>query len=157
MLWAPPLRTPAGPSDPAAPGLRIQQDGQYLQVNWNQSAPAIKGAKQAVLMITDGGYRRELLLDAAQLGSGSLAYLPVTNDVNFRLELHGSESMVSESLRVVTAPPRPPPAAAARPAPTIAQAAPAAKAAPVRQDPPKESKRQKSPPRPRRAFVDDGL
>jgi protein TonB len=56
-------------------------------------------------------------LDLGQLRTGSIAYSPITNDVNFRLELTDrSGKTVGESVRVL----------AGRPSPTVAAAPPAA-------------------------------
>ena len=76
--------------------------GDFLRVSWKGSAPAIGEAQRAVLRIEDGQYRKELELDPGQLRSGSVAYLPVTGDVNFRLELRHADTALSQSLRVLT-------------------------------------------------------
>jgi hypothetical protein len=122
----------------SAPLLEVQQNGAYLMVNWDRDAPAVRDAARGVLSVTDGTYRRDLALDKQQLRSGSLAYLPLGNDVSFRLRLLGGKAAVNESLRVVTAE-------------TVAKAAPpleAADPAPPKPEPKK---------RPKRTFFDDGL
>ncbi|MGE5646784.1 MAG: hypothetical protein ACM336_13430 [Acidobacteriota bacterium] len=123
-------RTPAAAAAEAdyAPALRIERNGDFLQVNWNRNAPSILHARRAVLEITDGGSSKELRLDPGQLRNGSVAYSPTSGDVNFRLELVGAKTTVTESLRVVEgAARRPgqartqaPPAALKRPSPAVA-------------------------------------
>jgi hypothetical protein len=144
-----------------APALRIERNGSYLQVNWNRNAPSIVHAERAVLQITDGDYSKELQLDPRQLRTGSVAYSPASGDVNFRLELVGGKTTVSESLRVVEGVSRP--AAQARgsrtrPSPTAKHSAPAgtvtfqAEKAQAGQQPAKRASRVQ-----RRAWYDDGL
>jgi hypothetical protein len=110
-------RAPAPTEADYAPALRIERNGDYLQVNWNRNAPSILQAKRAVLEITDGGYSKALRLDPGQLRTGSVAYSPASDDVNFRLELVGANATVSESLRVVEGAGRPAAAQAPAPAP----------------------------------------
>ena len=65
-------------------------------------------------MIADGDHKEPVDLDLGQLRTGSIAYSPITNDVNFRLELTDrSGKTVGESVRVL----------AGRPSPTVAAAA----------------------------------
>jgi hypothetical protein len=93
-------RAPGG--GPAAPYLRVEKTGDFLRVSWKGSAPAIGEAQRAVLWIEDGQYRKELELDPGQLRSGSVAYLPATGDVSFRLELQHASTVLSQSLRVLS-------------------------------------------------------
>jgi hypothetical protein len=93
-------RAPGG--GPAAPDLRVDKMGDFLRVSWKGSAPGIGEAQRAVLSIEDGQYRKELELDPGQLRSGSVAYLPATGDVSFRLELRQADTVLSQSLRVLS-------------------------------------------------------
>jgi len=93
-------RAPGG--GPAAPDLRVEKMGDFLRVSWKGSAPGIGEAQRAVLRIEDGQYRKELELDPGQMRSGSVAYLPATGDVSFRLELQQADTVLSQSLRVLT-------------------------------------------------------
>lgn len=84
-----------------SPALRVERNGSHLQVSWNHNAPPVLHAEHATLRITDGVASKELRLDARQVRSGSVVYMPVTKDVSFRLELVGAKTTVSESLRVI--------------------------------------------------------
>ncbi len=134
--------------------LRVEQNGSYLRVRWNPSAPGVAGAERGTLSISDGDKNMELQLDRADLRDGRVVYAPSGNDVSFRLELHHADRTVSEAIRVITAQQTPKakapePAAAKReagvaaPAPATDEAAPAAVV----------TKRK----RPARVFFDDGL
>lgn len=149
-------RTPAVSNMDFAPAMRVERNGSYLKVNWNRNAPSVVQAEHGVLHITDGPYSKDLGLDVGQLRTGSIAYAPASDDVNFRLEVVGAKTTVSESLRVVEAvarpaAPAPEPQAPVKPSPT--------KIAVVR--PPAAEKAQvpAPPKRPaaRRAWYDDGL
>ncbi len=146
------------------PALRIERNGAYLQVNWNHSAPSILNAERALLVITDGHYRKELNLDAAQLRNGSIAYSPSSSDVSFRLDVVDGRSTVSESLRVVEAVRPVTPVAANRPVLAVRPAQPSPVQAPAVQLP--QPRGMAAGPRPpakmqarmrRRAYYDDGL
>jgi hypothetical protein len=89
-------------SGPVAADLRVEKMGEFLRVSWKARAPAIGEAQRAVLWIEDGQYRRELELDPGQLQSSSVAYLPATGDVSFRLELQQANRVLSQSLRVLS-------------------------------------------------------
>jgi hypothetical protein len=135
------VRPPAAPVRVrSAPLLQVRQNGAYLMVNWDRNAEAVRNAARGVLSITDGTYSRDLILDRRQLESGSLAYLPLGNDVNFRLKLFAPKGTVDESLRVLTAE-------------TVAKAAPppAPAAGALRKPEPKPHAKAKRP------FFDDGL
>jgi outer membrane biosynthesis protein TonB len=105
-----------GNSAPAALGpsldLNAEKDGHRLRFTWNRATPAIVEAERGVLWIKDGPGEQRLELDRRQLGIGSVIYWPVSNDVNFRLEVFGVSKIVSESVRSYTGPPLPKSAAA---------------------------------------------
>jgi outer membrane biosynthesis protein TonB len=102
-------------SSPAALGpslnLNAEKDGYRLRFTWNRTAPPIVEAERGVLWIKDGPGEQRLELDRRQLGIGSVIYWPVSNDVDFRLEVFGVSKIVSESVRSYTGPPLPKPAA----------------------------------------------
>jgi hypothetical protein len=135
------VRAPAAPVRVrSTPLLQVRQSGAYLMVNWDRGAPAVRNADRGMLSITDGAYSRDVNLDRQQLQSGSLAYLPLGNDVNFRLRLFEPKGTVDESLRVLTAE-------------TVAKAA--APRAPDAAGLPKPEPKPHA--KPRRPFFDDGL
>lgn len=77
---------------PSQLGLRVTRDGADLRVSWKRNSPNVAGARAAVLSILDGEQRQDVLLDTAQLQSGSVLYTPVSDHVQFRLELLSASS-----------------------------------------------------------------
>ena len=140
----------AGPGIPAldpsagALALKVERYAGQLRLNWNHSASAFATAKKATLSILDGPQEQVLILDLAQLRTGSLVYAPATADVTFRLDvadlLRGKGA--TESIRAIIGRPsafglpalslpEQPPAAAAPPAeapPEVQEPGPAAAA-----------------------------
>ncbi len=146
---------------PAA--LRVERNGDYLQVSWDRESARVSAARSGVLTITDGRYTRQLELDAAHLRNGSIAYAPSGNDVSFKLELHSAGKNFTESVRVVTAPPAESADAVRGSASRlVAVNAPAPKTAPkvalpARREPAPQPAQQARPARPKYRFHDDGL
>lgn len=90
--------------------MRVETQGAGLRLNWNRYSPAVEAAKSGVLEINDGGQHREIALDRNQILDGSVVYRPASNDVSFRLNLHGAQGRdVAQVLRVLDASPRRPP------------------------------------------------
>jgi hypothetical protein len=85
--------------------LKVERNGNYLQVSWDRNAPVVARSKEGTLLISDGPFRKEIKLEPAHLRAGTVAYAPTGEDVNFRLELSDGRRSVTESLRVVTATP----------------------------------------------------
>jgi membrane-associated protease RseP (regulator of RpoE activity) len=85
--------------------LKVERNGNYLQVSWDRNAPVVARSKAGTLLISDGPFRKEIKLEPAHLRAGTVAYAPTGEDVNFRLELSDGRRSVTESLRVVTATP----------------------------------------------------
>lgn len=99
-----PLLDPRG----ASLDLRVETQGLGLRLSWNRYSPAIQTATSGVLEIDDGGQRREIPLDVNQIVNGSVVYRPASDDVSFRLNLHGSSGKdVAQVLRVLDASPKP--------------------------------------------------
>ena len=77
-------------------------DGQ-LDLIWNRDLILRRNPIGAKLFIHDGASTRELELSDEQLRSGRLAYFPVSDDTDFRLELFLTEGRsVAESIRVLS-------------------------------------------------------
>jgi hypothetical protein len=77
-------------------------DGQ-LDLSWDRDAVTHKNPIGAKLLIHDGASNRELELNDEQLRSGRLAYFPMGDDIDFRLELFLAEGRaISESIRVLS-------------------------------------------------------
>lgn len=83
-------------------GLKVARDGPALRISWKPVSPVMTGAQRGVLSIVDGDYRRELQLGSDQLQSGSLLYMPLSGDVQLRLDVFSSAGApVGESVRVL--------------------------------------------------------
>jgi len=110
-----------------------RQPGGDLELSWDAGNPAAVLASRGILMVTDGGVRKNLELSPEQVRGGNLTYKPIHPDVLFRLQLYGSGMRAAgDSLRVLTTagpqPAPPPQTATVRPSPPPV---PAAKPAPV--------------------------
>lgn len=82
-------------------GLRVGSQGDRLVLTWNRQSSPLLYAARGVLMIQDGSQHREVLLDASQLGDGSVSYKPISNDVSFRLEVRGPDGLSVAGIRVL--------------------------------------------------------
>jgi Gram-negative bacterial TonB protein C-terminal len=83
-------------------GLKLSNSGDRLQLSWNQGAPAVRDASDAILEISDGADHRQVRLTSREVANGSVLYRPNTEDVAFRLEVHGREGeTLSETMRVL--------------------------------------------------------
>lgn len=85
--------------------LKVERNGNYLQVSWDRNAAVVARSKEGTLVISDGQVRKEIKLEPAHLRAGAVAYAPTSEDVDFRLELRDGKRSVTESLRVVSASP----------------------------------------------------
>ena len=95
--------------DPRAASIQLRVDTQSsgLMLSWNRYSPAVQAANDGVLRIDDGSDHRELALDRNQILNGSVFYRPASQDVSFRLDLHGAHGLdVAQLLRVLDAQPR---------------------------------------------------
>ncbi|HWR53697.1 MAG TPA: hypothetical protein VN428_21485, partial [Bryobacteraceae bacterium] len=81
--------------------LTAERSGTDYRVTWDRNAPAVLFATKGVLSIADGGSRRVVDLDLAQLKGGSLLYTPASGDVLIQLEVIGKGPNVTESVRVL--------------------------------------------------------
>ena len=86
--------------------LQAKRDGADLRVSWDRDTAPIAHAQAGVLRIRDGDSKQQdLQLDAVQLRSRSVVYTPVTNNVQFRLEVSDANGQsASEWLLVLAAP-----------------------------------------------------
>lgn len=102
-LGAPrPPREQAASSVPAISmlGLQVERTPPDLLVIWNRNSREVVAARRATLTIRDGGVQKTLDLDKTQLALGSTLYTPVTDDIQFRLEVYGTDDgSVSQSIR----------------------------------------------------------
>jgi sporulation related protein len=96
--------SPAASGNPQSPSLSllVQRRGHDLLMTWNRHAPAILHAKAGLVLIRDGNaIPQELHLDADQLRNGTVLYTPVSNNVQFRMEVLGAASGQSVNEAVV--------------------------------------------------------
>jgi TonB family protein len=85
-------------------GLHVETQGDRLLLSWNRRNPAVASAADGVLQIFDGTQHREVRLDGSQVADGSVLYKPLSPDVTFRLEVHGTgQSSAMGSMRVLDA------------------------------------------------------
>jgi len=82
-------------------GLRVGSDGERLLLSWNRQNPLLLAATSGTLVIQDGSQHREIHLDTGQLGGGSIAYKPLSNDVTFQLEVSGPQGSGAATMRVL--------------------------------------------------------
>ena len=83
-----PIVTPPPPVPAPTLGLNaIDREGQ-LQIGWDRSSPAVRGASDALLEITDGPLPVAIQLDAAHLETGSFTYARTTEKVDVKLIVH---------------------------------------------------------------------
>ena len=83
-----PIVTPPPPAPAPTLGLTtIDREGQ-LQIGWDRSSPAVQGASDALLEITDGPLPLAIQLDAAHLETGSFTYARTTEKVDVKLIVH---------------------------------------------------------------------
>ena len=106
-------------------GLHVQRNAGSLALTWNQDSPDVIKANNAILEIRDGNNQTTLRLDQAELRSGSVPYVPSSEDVQFDFQMYrnGRISSVDSLHLLMTSPP------VAAPAPSIGNAA-----APASQD-----------------------
>ena len=94
----------ARPANPPRISLNLQRTGNDLLVRWDPENAAIRTAEKAMLHVVDGGTRRSVTLDPSQLQVGAAQYHPASNDVEFRLEIPGSNK--SDPIRFISGVPR---------------------------------------------------
>src|ERR1019366_2944169 len=81
-------------------GLHANAEGEGMRVQWDRASRPIRNADHAVLFIEDGTARSQLDLTGRQLDSSSVMYLPQSERVTFRLEVHRGSQSSSDSAAV---------------------------------------------------------
>ncbi|MBV8897913.1 MAG: energy transducer TonB [Acidobacteriaceae bacterium] len=82
--------------------LRVEGQGDRVLLSWNRRNSIVRTASGAILRINDGPRSRDVQLDPAQVENGAVLYRPTSDDVSFRLEVHGQDgTAVAENLRVL--------------------------------------------------------
>lgn len=108
------LRRPApglrltGNSGETGLSLCVERRGADLLVTWDRNTAAILQATKGILRIQDGNVpQQELRLDVEQLRHYGVLYTPVSNNVQFRMEVSStSQQIISESVLALKATPR---------------------------------------------------
>ena len=85
------------PAIPEQIGLHANAEGEGLRVQWDRASRPIRNADHAVLFIEDGTLKSQLDLTGRQLDSSSVMYLPQSERVTFRLEVHRGSLSSSDS------------------------------------------------------------
>jgi hypothetical protein len=86
-------------------GLRVSSRSKQLEVRWIHDSSTIRSADRGLMKIFDGEITEDVHFDQRQLKDGYVAYVPSTNDVTIRLEVHGSDgSTIAESVRSIATP-----------------------------------------------------
>ena len=88
------------PAVPEKIGLNANAEGAGMRVQWDRASRPIRNADRAVLFIEDGTARSQLDLTGRQLDSSSVMYLPQSERVTFRLEVHRGSQSSSDSAAV---------------------------------------------------------
>jgi hypothetical protein len=78
-------------------GLQANAEGEGMRVQWDRASRPIRNADRAVLLIEDGTVKSQLDLTGRQLDSSSVMYLPQSERVTFRLEVHRGSLSSSDS------------------------------------------------------------
>jgi hypothetical protein len=92
-------------------GLKVERSGGQLELIWDRNAPAVAAATRGMLTITDADHIEDVDLDVTTLHSGRIVYSPISNDVNFVLELFDrTGKSLTEQVRHVQGKPQPAPA-----------------------------------------------
>ena len=106
------LRRPApglrltGNSGETSLSLHLERRGADLLVTWDRNTAAILQATKGILRIQDGNVpQQDLRLDVEQLRHYGVLYTPVSNNVQFRMEVSStSQQIISESVLALKAP-----------------------------------------------------
>jgi hypothetical protein len=114
---------------PAAPslagisiGLHARRENGDVEIAWNRNSPVIAAAQSGVLSIQDGRARREIVLDATQVRTGSIIYAPTSEQISLQLAITTEVNTVIESV-ILFLPKNGQPAVYPAPAPASAPAA----------------------------------
>lgn len=76
-------------------GLRVHRDAASLAVTWNPKSSNILAAEEGILDIRDGTTQHVLSLDQRDLRSGQASYTPLSEDIQFRLEVYRDGKPIS--------------------------------------------------------------
>ncbi|MDP8980554.1 MAG: hypothetical protein M3O35_08195 [Acidobacteriota bacterium] len=129
---------------PSQVELNVQKAGKALRLTWTPTLAAIRRATSGIVWIKDGGVPRRMDLDAAELARGSALYVPLSNDVDFRLELIGAGENMTAAVRSVSPQSDAAPAVAAPPPPVAAKPAEKEKPSPIAK---RDERSVQTPPR----------
>jgi hypothetical protein len=87
-----PSPTPADTEPSRSLPLTLTGGDGRLTLGWDRESPAIRAGQCGILLVSDGGIHRRVLLDASQLRSGKLFYWPVNKDVRFEMQMSDGET-----------------------------------------------------------------
>jgi protein TonB len=82
--------------------LRAESEGERILLSWDRQNQVAQRATDANLVIDDGAAHRNIHLDSKQVSNGAVLYRPVSDDVSFRLEIHGQDGgSAAETLHIM--------------------------------------------------------
>lgn len=82
-------------------GLQAERHNGDLTLTWNRQATPILNAASGVLSIADGELNRTITLDAGQVRSGSILYVPTGDQIRMQLTVLSAQGETSESVMVI--------------------------------------------------------
>ena len=82
-------------------GLQAERHNGDLKLTWNRQATPILNADSGVLSIADGEMNRKITLDAGQVRSGSILYVPTGDQIRMQLTVLSAQGETSESVMVL--------------------------------------------------------
>ena len=82
-------------------GLQAERHNGDLTLTWNRQATPILNADSGVLSIADGEINRTIALDAGQVRSGSILYVPTGDQIRMQLTVLSAQGETSESVMVL--------------------------------------------------------
>jgi hypothetical protein len=102
--WAKASGDPASANVSSDLRLTVREESGRLLIGWSRDSEAIRGAKRAILTVTEAGRSEDVELGPDLLRRNRLVYSPLTGDVSFRLLVRGgaADGATVESVRFLT-------------------------------------------------------
>ena len=82
-------------------GLQAERQNGDLKLTWNRESAAIRTATSGVLSIDEDGRSRKIILDPAQVRTGSILYVPTADQIQMELTVLGPQDTTPESVIVI--------------------------------------------------------
>jgi hypothetical protein len=89
-------------------GLEVHSDGQLLDITWDRRSASALNSSGGYMTIRDGDLVKVVRLEAGEIRTGHIYYVPRNADLGVRLEMASADGdTTSETVRVVGPPPQP--------------------------------------------------